>query len=267
MRKSIGSILAMFVCILFLPSCGVSKQDALTLIDGRWNITEIKGEKVEGEKIPFIEFDVKEKRLHGNAGCNHFNAAFKVDPSKPGSLQFLPAAATLMACPDMQLEDKVLQAFEDVAAVKKSGEKLQLVDPKEAVVFLLEKAPEQEKTKAMVKLTDLAGEWTLKELNGVISNEYTQLISFDIENSRYSGNAGCNQMSGEFSFDANNPNKITFSKPSTTRMACPRLETENQFLSTLEGVVRLEMNTGSGQGEEISFYDKDNKKTLVVRKK
>lgn len=267
MRKSIGSIFAMFVCILFLPSCGASKQDVSTLIEGRWNITEIKGEKVEGKTIPFIEFDAKEKRLHGNAGCNHFNSAYKSDSTKPGSIQFFPAAATLMACPDMTLEDKVLKALEEVASVKKVGNALQLLDNNGAVVYLLEKTSANKQTnKTMINLSDLEGEWGLIELNGVASTDYTQFITFDIANNRYSGNAGCNRMSGELKHNASTPDKITFTKASTTRMACPKLESEYQFLTTLEGVVRFDINT-TGEDKEISFYDKDNNKSIVVRKK
>lgn len=139
MRKSIFGILAMFISVLFLASCGAAKQGTSALISGRWNIAEVNGEKITSEKIPFIEFDTAEGRLHGNAGCNNFNAAYKLDPAKPSSLQLLPAAATMMACPNMETETKVLKALENVSSVKKAGSALQLLDKNGTVVYLLEK--------------------------------------------------------------------------------------------------------------------------------
>ncbi len=140
MKKSILGFVAIFVSILVFSSCGATKQSAASLLSGRWNIMEVMGEKLTGEKLPFLDFDAAQGRLSGNAGCNNFNAAFKLDPTKPASLKIMPAAATLMACPDMENEAKVLKAFENVASVKKVGSALQLLDNNGAVVYLLEKA-------------------------------------------------------------------------------------------------------------------------------
>ncbi|WP_176221479.1 META domain-containing protein [Massilibacteroides vaginae] len=140
MEKGLFGILAMFVSVLLMASCGSSKQGLSSLISGRWNIAEVNGEKVTGEKTPFIEFNTAEGRVHGNAGCNNFNTAFKLDPSKPLSLKLLPAASTMMACPDMDTETKVMRALESVSSVKKAGSALQLLDKEGAVVYLLEKA-------------------------------------------------------------------------------------------------------------------------------
>jgi len=140
MKKSLLGFFVMFVSVLFFVSCGASKQSVSSLISGRWNIVEVNGEKVTSDKNPFIEFDTTEGRLHGNAGCNNFNAAYKLDPAKASSLQLLPAASTMMACPNMETEGKVLKALENVASAKKAGSALQLLDKNGAVVFLLNKA-------------------------------------------------------------------------------------------------------------------------------
>lgn len=54
-----------------LFACSGSKTDAKQL-EGKWNVVEVKGEKVQAENTPFMEFDMKENKLHGNAGCNIF---------------------------------------------------------------------------------------------------------------------------------------------------------------------------------------------------
>ncbi|MDD4514876.1 META domain-containing protein [Massilibacteroides sp.] len=142
MKRSFWSILTVFLSVVLFSSCGASKKDVSSLISGRWNILEVAGEKITGDKLPFIEFDTAEKRLHGNAGCNNFNAGYQVDPAKISSFKISQAVSTMMACPDMETEGKVLKALDKVASVKKaaSATGLQLLDNNGAVLFLLEKA-------------------------------------------------------------------------------------------------------------------------------
>ena len=56
-----------FVGMLF--SCSEVKTDAKKL-EGKWNIVEVKGEKILKEGLPNMEFDMKDNKVHGNAGCN-----------------------------------------------------------------------------------------------------------------------------------------------------------------------------------------------------
>lgn len=140
MKKNLYGLFSVLFSVVFFVSCSSSKQDVSSLLSGRWNIAEVNGEKINAEKKPFIEFDAATKRLHGNAGCNNFNAGYKLGESKATSLQILPGGATLMACPDMETEGKVLKSLDKVASVKKAGTGLQLLDQSGAVVFLLDKA-------------------------------------------------------------------------------------------------------------------------------
>lgn len=67
-------------------------------------------------------------------------------------------------------------------------------------------------------------------------------ISFDCENKRFAGNAGCNRIFG--SFDAGLPSgeaKLKFEDVGMTRMACPEplMQIEQQFVRALNGVTRM----------------------------
>ncbi|NDV81231.1 META domain-containing protein [Bacteroides sp. 51] len=102
--------------------------DLITSLEGEWKITEIKDEALPAklEKEPFIVFDLKAKRIHGNAGCNMINGGFITEENNPRSLSFPAVAATMMACPDMSIERKVLDALNavkyfDVSADKVAG--------------------------------------------------------------------------------------------------------------------------------------------------
>lgn len=92
------------------PRTNVSMVEAL---EGEWKITQVKGEAIPTglEKEPFISFDMNTKRIHGNAGCNMINSGIITENDKPRSLSFPAIAATMMACPNMDLERKILDAL------------------------------------------------------------------------------------------------------------------------------------------------------------
>lgn len=125
-------------CVGMLFACSEVKTDVKQL-DGKWNIVEVQGEKVQVEELPQMEFNMAENKLHGNAGCNIFNTTVQVDPEDVSSIKILPAATTMMACPNMELEGKVLQSMEQVKAVKagQSESEMQLVDAEGNVLFVL----------------------------------------------------------------------------------------------------------------------------------
>lgn len=121
----------------------------------------------------------------------------------------------------------------------------------------------------MVTVSGLEGEWDLIELNGapVISEQHKHFIVFDIATKQYSGNAGCNRMSGKFEYNESQPDKIQFARPMTTRMACPVLETEQRFLSALEATDRFESEPSKDSPIQIAFYSADNSKIIVIQKR
>ena len=68
------------VCAGVLSACSEKKADARTL-DGEWTIVEVNGEKLGEEVTPTMSFNMAEKKLHGNAGCNLFNTTVTLDPA------------------------------------------------------------------------------------------------------------------------------------------------------------------------------------------
>lgn len=90
--------------------------DPVAALEGEWKITGIRGELLPAklDKEPFLVFDMKTKRIHGNAGCNMINGGVITEDGNPRSLSFPAVAATMMACPDMSLERKVLDALNAV---------------------------------------------------------------------------------------------------------------------------------------------------------
>ena len=77
----------------------------LSALNGEWKIEEVNGEAIPSgmEKQPFISFDIKKKSIHGNA-----------DKENPRSISFPNVISTMMACPDMEVESKVMKAINEV---------------------------------------------------------------------------------------------------------------------------------------------------------
>jgi heat shock protein HslJ len=83
----------------------------------------------------------------------------------------------------------------------------------------------------------LEKDWVLVELNGKpvnmdSSSGRTPHIRFDGTQGRFSGNGGCNGISG--AFELKGMNRVSFLRVIRTQMACPALDIENEFLKVLE---------------------------------
>lgn len=114
----------------------------LSELNGKWMIAEAYGKAIpEGmEKQPFLEFNVTEKTLHGNAGCNSINGGMVVDDKNPMSLSFPQLISTMMLCPDMTVEDNVLKALNSVRSFGKlAGGGIGLYDAEDTLVLVLKK--------------------------------------------------------------------------------------------------------------------------------
>lgn len=140
MKKIIFYVLLIPAFIGMMFACSDAKTDAKKL-EGKWNVVEVKGEKLMEEGLPQMNFNMSENKLHGNTGCNIFNTTVNVDSDDVSSLTINPAATTMMACPNMDVEGKVLQGMEEVKGVKagKNDNEMLLVDQSGNVVFVLQK--------------------------------------------------------------------------------------------------------------------------------
>ena len=139
MKKGI-MLFFMALCMEGFFACTEVKTDA-KLLEGKWNVIEVKGKKLAKEVLPNMAFDMKDLKVHGNAGCNIFNSTLMLDESDPSSIIINLGAATMMSCPDMETEQAVLQAMGEVKQVK-SGEtesEMLLVDAEGNVVMVLSK--------------------------------------------------------------------------------------------------------------------------------
>lgn len=98
--------------------------------------------------------------------------------------------------------------------------------------------------------------WVVAEIRGVpvqtSGTDKDAHLVFMPADKRYAGTGGCNRISGTYSLEKKD--RITFSSPAVTRMACPDLAFESSFLNTLASVDRFSIENGIlllRKGDEI----------------
>lgn len=88
------------------------RRHSLSFLNGNWRVTEINGEKFDDDEMT-IFFDIAEKKIHGNTGCNFFNGDIYIDPVVPNAINFSAMGVTRRACPKGDQERKLLVALEE----------------------------------------------------------------------------------------------------------------------------------------------------------
>lgn len=94
-------------------------EEQITLVN-KWNVISMNG--VDGfERNPTIEFDDKEKKVSGFAGCNNFFGVYK---SSNGQLNLNKMGLTRKMCPDMTVENAFINNLKSVSYYKIEDNKL-----------------------------------------------------------------------------------------------------------------------------------------------
>jgi heat shock protein HslJ/uncharacterized lipoprotein NlpE involved in copper resistance len=75
------------------------------ILDVRWRLVELLGKPVAmDERFPFIQLNAKKGRISGFGGCNSIGGSYEL---KTGNrVRFTNMASTMMACPDMDMEQE-----------------------------------------------------------------------------------------------------------------------------------------------------------------
>ena len=83
--------------------------------------------------------------------------------------------------------------------------------------------------------------WVVTEMKGIpvqlSEGRRDAFIDFRIDEKRFSGNGGCNQISGNYTLDKN---EIKFNEIISTKMSCEDIAFENTFLDLLKRVDHYE---------------------------
>ncbi len=253
MKKILISAAA-FAAVM-LSSCGTTGKSVD--ISGEWNVVSVEGQKVTGN--PYIGFDMQEGRLYGNAGCNRIMGGVELDSINPGKIGFTGVASTRMMCPDMETEQKVLEALNEVAGYQASATGVELTDKDGKVLISLEK-----REAPAVSVNDINGEWTISKVEGAAVEiaDKTPFLSFNVTENTVHGNGGCNIINGSFSQEEGNSSSLKFGQMISTMMAGPGMETESKVLAAMNKVASFVMN----EDGTLSLMDSGNNEVLLLVK-
>ena len=253
MKKNLISAAA-FAAIL-LSSCGTTTKSVD--ITGEWNVVSVAGKQVTGN--PYIGFDTENGRLYGNAGCNRIMGGFEIDSVNPGHIGLTNVASTRMMCPDMETEQKVLEALNEVAGFKSSATGVELTDKDGKVLISLEK-----REAPAVSVNDINGEWKISKVEGAAVEvaDKTPFLSFNVAENAVHGNGGCNIINGSFLQEEGNPSSLKFGHMISTMMAGPGMETERKVLTAMNKVASFVVN----EDGTLSLMDAENNEVLLLVK-
>lgn len=115
----------------------VLRKHNMDFLNGVWRVTAVDEQPVANQGVQFV-FDLIEKKIHGNAGCNIINGEIYLDPDVSHSVQFSNIISTRMACPDIATETAVLVALEETEkAFAKSDDTVTFVNSASTPVLQL----------------------------------------------------------------------------------------------------------------------------------
>lgn len=243
-----------------LCSCSSSKKATIADMKGEWDIVSLNGEAVKAgvAEQPFIGFDTKEGRIYGRSGCNRILGQLDMTAA-PGEISFAQMGSTRMACPNMDLENNVLQTLSGVTGYKKTGnDSFTFYNADKKAVAVVKKRC------GVMKPSELAGEWLIISVEGVEAKsemDIAPFMAFDLEESRVNGNAGCNLFNSAITLEEGQ--SIAFSLGASTMMSCPDMELEQLVLGAL-GKIRKYGRMSNGN---LGLFDHSGNVCIELKKK
>lgn len=101
-------------------------EGKFSLAKTQWKLIELNGKKVKqkGSKEYFIRLNSKDGKFNGFVGCNNFTGNYAMPSSF--AISFSNIISTMKACPNMELESKLMNTLEMVDNYTIKGKILQL---------------------------------------------------------------------------------------------------------------------------------------------
>jgi len=238
------------VAAFALQSCGSTKPVTKSQLADKWMLKSINNRSVSEvfpDKTPYLLFNFDIEQVSGNGGCNTFSGKFTYSG---GEFTAPNLASTMMACPSLDGETTMFKLLGNKSKLSlMNGELVFSQDDKPVMIF----------TRAEpLGATNLMGIWKLQNINGksVSAGDAmkTPTLEFDFIQNRLSGSTSCNNYNGAFTLAKN----VLDLKPLvTTRMACDKMDMENEFVKTFTGRIDVDMENN------MLVLRKDNKTIMT----
>lgn len=244
MTKFFG-LLIFLAAIMMLSGCSSSGNPGF--VDQSWLLATLHGEAPLADTTITMEFGEGNK-VAGSSGCNQYSTTYTVDGDQLSFGEQI--ATTMMAClePIVEQEREYLQAL---AATK-------TYDLVEDVFTLFDADGNQLATFVAVSQSLAGTSWQVISYNngrgGVVSLMIGTEITANFEESRVTGNSGCNTYSAQYQTQGD---QINIGTAEVTEMACLEpegvMDQEQQYLAALSMAdvykvqgIRMEMRNSEG---------------------
>jgi len=240
-------------------SCSTVRNMPVSDLSGEWNVVKIEDKEItvspDGGMQPYLAFDVVNNRLFGCAGCNRVMGV--LNAADNGTIDLSRMGATRMMCPDMDIEDRLLAALNQVKefGADKSG-RLVFMDDHQRHMVTLEKRDDEISPKALVGTFKVNYLGDL-DLSANVGDDYT--IEFR-EDGTFSMTTGCNNVGGSY---AGKYVDIKFGRLMSTRMMCPDMQVEETAQKVLPAIVSFSELANEGT---YGFYDADNNLVMTIQR-
>ena len=138
MRKT--TILMMIAVTLGFSGCKSNSGDKAQLTANEWQLKEMtttNGKTTLPQRVLTLML-TDTNTIYGFSGCNRFFGRYTIEGN---TIKLEPGGSTMMACPDMEIEDAILKAMGNVKGVKagQSENEMLLVDADGNVLMVLSK--------------------------------------------------------------------------------------------------------------------------------
>ncbi|MEO7923091.1 MAG: META domain-containing protein [Chitinophagaceae bacterium] len=105
----------------------------------RWVLVEMKGVPVQqsgGRRDAFISFDVREKKITGNGGCNQLSGNYLLNKNE---IRFSEVISTKMSCEDIAFENTFLSVLGSIDHFEMNGNDIYLKKKRETLLIVRSK--------------------------------------------------------------------------------------------------------------------------------
>lgn len=218
------------------------------LLYGEWTAMNVGGEAVRGDERPYIVFDTIASdpglaKFYASNGCNIINGIVSIT-AKGQMTKASDYLSTMKYCPEAVYEVGVSMVLDNIGSYKieKIGN--------EYMLYLNSKDKKQTMVLRRSDLSWLNGAWRVSRLGDVVLDEDAGLkMVIDIPEGKLHGNTGCNIMNGTVKCNPDIQHSISFGNISTTRMACPDMAREQEFVNALSRVASANASDGTDHAD------------------
>lgn len=156
----------------------------------KWEIIGMDGDEIRADRPVYIDLS-EDQKVSGFAGCNRVMGSYEI--SSGNKVQFENLATTRMACPNLDLENKILKLLDSANHFKIENETAYLSRGEGPVLIELRRMEDSDIVNKYWKLKSLGGQPVV-----MAENQEREQFFMLRGDETVSGFSGCNHFNGQY---------------------------------------------------------------------